>query len=387
MTLIPSNPQSPAGGVVPPPSVVPPARKASLNAIVVGIILFGLLLFFIDIAIIGVAVGPAGVLTAALLAILPAPIFLALALALDRLEPEPPWMLASAFFWGATVAAFFSGIFNTINGTIVAAFAGKAAGQAAMATISAPFVEEIAKGAVLLILWVWKKDEFDNVMDGIIYAAMVGLGFAMTENIQYYAQGLKGGGLVPTVILRGVFSPFAHPLFTSMTGMGLGLARQTNKPVLKYAAPVLGLGMAMLLHGIWNGAPTFLGGLGLLGMYFLIMVPLFIGMIVYANVLLRRDAEVLRQHLWADVQSGLLTQDEFETLTAPGARSRAARQALTSGGVEAWKARRRYHHVASELAFLRQRMAANPALRDAANVQQEAAFVEQLRTLRGGQPS
>ena len=103
-----------------------------------------------------------------------------------------------------------------------------------------------------MIFFLWKRDEFDNVLDGIIYAAMAGLGFAMTENVLYYGKALATGGLgasLFTFILRGVVSPFAHPLFTSMTGIGLGIARQSRKgSPLKWLAPIGGICLAMFLH-------------------------------------------------------------------------------------------------------------------------------------------
>ncbi len=103
-----------------------------------------------------------------------------------------------AFLWGATAAVFFAFIFNTLNGIIVALIFGAKAGEAFSAVISAPFVEECAKAFVLFLLFFWKKDEFDGIVDGVVYASMVGLGFAMTENIQYYGKELlEGESAVP----------------------------------------------------------------------------------------------------------------------------------------------------------------------------------------------
>ncbi|MBV5332193.1 PrsW family intramembrane metalloprotease [bacterium] len=127
-------------------------------------------------------------------AILPVPIYLALALWLDRFEPEPGWMLALTFFWGAIVAGLFASFFNTMGGLLVAAAAGETAGTLFSLVISAPLVEETAKGVAILILFLWKRNEFDNVTDGVIYAAMAGLGFAMTENALYYGRQFASGG-------------------------------------------------------------------------------------------------------------------------------------------------------------------------------------------------
>ena len=169
-------------------------------------------------------------------------------------------MLAAAFIWGATVSVFFAFILNTMFGIAAASVVGAHADMAT-SVLSAPFVEELAKGFALFIFYLWQNDEFDNVLDGIIYAAMVGLGFAMTENILYYGNALAAGGLgasIVTFILRGVVSPFAHPLFTSMTGIGLGLARQAAAgSAMKFFGPVGGLALAMFLHFLWNFSASF----------------------------------------------------------------------------------------------------------------------------------
>src|SRR6266498_2306439 len=163
-------------------------------------------------------------------ATVPVPIYLVLVLWIDRYEAEPGWMLATAFFWGAIVAVFFAFLINTASDVAVQLMTNNArAGRTFGAVISAPIVEESAKALILFIFFFWKKDEFDGVIDGIVYAAMVGLGFAMTENIQYYGKAVMergAGGLTFVFILRGALAPFSHPMFTSMTGIGLGIARQ-----------------------------------------------------------------------------------------------------------------------------------------------------------------
>ena len=89
---------------------------------------------------------------------------------------------------------------------------------------------------------------------------MVGLGFAMMENIGYYIGALvrpEVGGvklLGATFVLRGVLSPLAHPIFTSMTGLGVAYAATHRNA--RWAVPA-GLLAAMLLHGTWNGLTAF----------------------------------------------------------------------------------------------------------------------------------
>src|SRR3989442_8556767 len=108
---------------------------------------------------------------------------------------------------------------------------------------------------------------------------MVRLGFAMTENILYYGRAVQGGlgSLTLIFILRGMAAPFSHPLFTSMTGIGLGWSRQSNNGFVKVVAPVAGFMLAILMHAIWNGSAVFWGGGGVfLGYFFVIGAPVLI---------------------------------------------------------------------------------------------------------------
>src|SRR5204862_8328689 len=116
---------------------------------------------------------------------------------------EPPWRLALTFAWGSLVATFVAAIFNDVVG--LASYSvtrDPTASQNITLSVSAPFVEESMKAIMLFVIFFWRKADFDGVVDGIVYAGMVALGFAMTENISYY--GKREFGLAPMLILRGV---------------------------------------------------------------------------------------------------------------------------------------------------------------------------------------
>jgi RsiW-degrading membrane proteinase PrsW (M82 family) len=348
-------------------------------------VLVALLLGLTTLWIIGYETGLIPLLTGLVVAALPVPIYAALVLWLDRYEPEPLWMLATAFFWGASVAVFFAIVINSVGFQVVQTAFNKDAAEFYGLVISAPVVEESAKALALFVLFFWKRDEFDGVLDGIIYAAMVGLGFAMTENIKYYGAAIAEGEAVGTFVVRGLFSPYAHPLFTSMTGIGLGLARQSNRSVIKLSMPLAGFALAVVLHSGWNTAAflteKFQSGLIALAAYFLVMVPVFIGLLVIITLALRREGGILREHLRCDFERGLLSFDEYQRLCCLRARMRASLHALSRGGAQAWRARRELNRVASELAFHRQRVARGIRASDGTDAEREATYVQRIYEL------
>ena len=230
--------------------------------------------------------GVAGFLIGVSLAVLPLPIVIAALRWVDRYEPEPKALLVFAFFWGATVAALIAAVLNTASAIIVARTSDAGQGMATAAVLVAPWVEEAAKGAAVLAIFLFRRKEFDGIVDGIVLAGFTGVGFAFTENILYFGraflagneqQGLTGGLFAAgaTFALRGVLAPFAHPLFTTMTGIGLGIAARGRPGRGALAGPIGGYLLAVALHATWNYSS--LSGLrGFFTGYVLIMVPVFL---------------------------------------------------------------------------------------------------------------
>ena len=313
-----------------------------------------------------------------LVAAAPVPVYVILALWLDRFEPEPPRTLLQTFAWGATVAVFVALMVNMLSQDLIGAVAGQRAAELFGGLVTAPVVEEVAKGFALFVLFRELKDEFDGVVDGVVYAAMVGLGFAMIENVQYYGQAISNGhdSSVLTFFLRGMMSPFAHPLFTSMFGIGLGLVRERHGEGRSWAAPVLGFTAAVALHSLWNLAATFDGWF--YALYMLVMLPAFVGVLALIYLSLRRESRVLREHLASLVGEGVLTDAELECLCRVRRRMGASMQAWRQGGVERWRARRELHRVASELAFHRWRVLRGLTLGPEADAQREAEYLRRL---------
>jgi hypothetical protein len=187
---------------------------------------------------------------------------------------------------------------------------------------------------------------------------MVGLGFAFAENIDYYGRALlKEGpaGLAVTFTLRGVIAAFSHPLFTGLTGIGLGLARQSSRRWVQRIAPPLGLAGAVALHSLWNAGAS--AGLIFFGIYAVVMMPALLALLVVAAAALKFEGRIIRAHLAAEAATGLFTPAEYAQLCSVRGRLHASSTAFRRAGFAAWRKQRAYHRAASELAFLRQRAA------------------------------
>jgi RsiW-degrading membrane proteinase PrsW (M82 family) len=313
-----------------------------------------------------------------IVAVVPVPVYVILVLWLDRFEPEPARTLWQTFAWGATVAVFVALMVNMLSQDVLGSVAGPDAAELFGSIVTAPVVEELAKGFALLILFRELKDEFDGVVDGVVYAAMVGLGFAMIENVQYYGAAVADGreSSVVTFFLRGMVSPFAHPLFTSMFGIGLGIVRERHGQARSWAAPFLGLTVAIALHSLWNLAASFEGWF--FALYVMVMLPTFIGVLTLIYLSLRREGRVLREHLGPLVGDGILTDDELECLCQVRTRMGASLTAWRRGGIPNWRARRELHRVASELAFHRWRVLRGLTLGPEADARREAEYMSRL---------
>ena len=262
-------------------------------------------------------------LTGAVYALPPLIIYLWIPWIIDRYDPEPWWCLLLALAWGGIAACGFSALINTAVHITGNAVGGKAFGDILGACVSAPLVEEFFKGLAVFGMFFFMRRQFDGVVDGVIYATFAALGFAAVENIIYYSNAAREGGdaLVGTVVVRGILGPWGHPLYTSMTGLGFGISRETNKAWLKWLAPIGGYFFAAFLHSVWNLAAT------LSNLLVLLMLPLWFLFVIafFALViwLVNRKGKIIRDHLRDEVLMGNLTPWELDLVTSPIGRLRA----------------------------------------------------------------
>ena len=305
-------------------------------------------------------------LLAALFAALPLLVVVPTFLWLDRYEAEPTRMLILAFAWGA-VCAPAGALFLNTGIAIAMRLAGAEDPDVVTAVFGAPFVEEGLKGLGVLLIVLLRRREFDGVVDGIVYAGLVGAGFAFSENIIYLGREfVEYGqqGLTELFILRCIMGPFAHPLFTAFTGIGLGLAVAVMRSAWSRVLVALGgFLLAALLHGIWNlSAATG----HLIGAYVLFQVPLFLCFVALVIGLRYREGRLIRTYLSQYADAGWLSHQEVAMLSSLPARRQARIWANQQGGSAAVASMRAFQDAASDLALLRARMVRGSAERDAA---------------------
>jgi RsiW-degrading membrane proteinase PrsW (M82 family) len=232
---------------------------------------------------------------------------------LDQFEPEPASLIAIAVMWGGIIALTFAGITNSEALGFLQHVMPAAQVDRWGASIVAPIDEELYKGAGLVIIYLMARSEFDGVLDGLVYGAMIGLGFQVVENVQYFmlAAGESSGqvgAVIGMFFLRVVVSGlYSHMLFTGLLGFGFAyFVTQRLRPWTRRAG-VLAVSavLAWAAHFVWNspwleslgagGAGAFIGSLVIKGLPFLLLLAL---MVVFAR---RRERRAFAQLIAAEV--------------------------------------------------------------------------------------
>ncbi|WP_328675385.1 PrsW family intramembrane metalloprotease [Streptomyces sp. NBC_00322] len=312
--------------------------------------------------------GTHGFLVGLGLATLPVPLLAAAFRWLDRVEPGPWRNLLFAFAWGAFAAALVAIIANSFaTRWIATATADPASADTLGATVIAPVVEESAKAAAILLIFIFRRRDFTGIVDGVVVAGFTATGFAFTENILYLGnafgedQEIGTSGLASvtaaTFFVRVVMSPFAHPLFTVLTGIGFGIAALAarRQRFRRIALPLLGLALAMGMHALWNGSASLFGPFGFYAVYGAFMVPVF-GLLTWLTIWTRqRELRTISTELPAYASAGWLTADEPRALSSMRARTMARDLARRTHGPAAAHAVSEYERFATTLAFLRHR--------------------------------
>ncbi|MGD8491888.1 MAG: PrsW family intramembrane metalloprotease [Anaerolineae bacterium] len=296
-------------------------------------------------------------------ALIPTAVYVLFIYWLDRYEKEPLSLLGLAFLWGAFPAAFLSVLTEVAFDIPIAALGAETlTANLLSVSLSAPLVEESLKGIALIGLALVFQREFDDVLDGIIYGAMIGFGFAFTENFAAYflpilsQEGIGAGAA--NIFLRTIVFGFNHAFWTGILGAAVGYARLSNDRRQRLVAPILGWMLAVALHSIHNTGATLVQQTSCLSLVVSFTVDWggFFLLLAIAYLVLRKERGWLERGLVEEVRKGTLTPQEYLLLCSPGQRFWARWHAWGRGGWPAYHQVGRYFQCATELAFKKQHL-------------------------------
>ncbi len=299
-----------------------------------------------------------GLILCVLAGLIPSLIYAGFVNWLDRHEKEPRGLLILVFFWGmvpALIAAIVTqSVLDIPTSWILAE--GSLASELVGSSLWAPLTEELAKGLGVFFVLVLAHREIDSLLDGIIYGAMAGLGFAFSENLLYFGAALAEegwGGWVFVVLLRTIPFGLNHALFTGLVGAGLGAAALSAQTGIKLLAPLAGLAAGIAAHGIHNlGASlTHISCLTLCGSFLFDWAAILMlgGLIAFVW---RQEKSWMVGHL-----PGEVNDETYQLLTSWADWRRARWQSLARADLSAWRRLSRLRQVSTELAFKKRRLA------------------------------
>lgn len=333
------------------PTWPPTVRKVGAPlAVIIGLsVIVGLLMILLT------ATNPVGTAIGFVLSSIAIAVVVACYLWLDRWEPEPPRLLILAFLWGASVAIILSLALELWADAVFLPTPGLPEGFESTA-LRAPLIEEAAKGLFLLIMMTGRRRyELNSLTDCLVYAGLVGAGFAWFEDILYIANGENLAASLFTAALRLIMAPFAHSLFLSMLAVGVYFALKQRHLIGKLACIAAGYIAAVIMHALWNGSSV-IGIEAYFLVYLVWMMPIFGLAILLAVRSRRREQHVVAAKLPNMVAANLITANEASWLGSIRNRKLAIGEASRHGGKTAGKDVKAFATQVVELAFIRDRI-------------------------------
>ncbi len=318
---------------------------------------------------------------------------------MDRYEHEPWYLRLAAFLWGAIIAIppalFIEGNVDRILQNLLDPNTTNEVLRIAMQGLNAGVTEETIKGLGLLLLFFVLRDEFDDVVDGIIYGALIGAGFAMVENFRYFALDSKNF-LVFLIVGRILLGWLGHSTFIACFGAALGYVRYTRVRWKQIAIPLLGFLIAVGLHTLFDfvdfqasavirnssGNPTVVNYalIAIVGNY----LPPFLAQIGLLYILIRglaHETAIIREFLAVEVSNGIVTVGEYALLQNSFQRTHAERKVFRRSGYRQWLRVKDLYQTEIGLAFRKWHvsMGDKPKL---GYLQPEDAYRQRVKRLR-----
>jgi RsiW-degrading membrane proteinase PrsW (M82 family) len=318
---------------------------------------------------------------------------------MDRYEHEPWYLRLAAFLWGAIIAIppalFIEGNIDRILQNLLDPNTTNEVLRIALQGLNAGITEETIKGLGLLLLFFVLRDEFDDVVDGIIYGALIGAGFAMVENFRYFALDSKNF-LVFLIVGRIILGWLGHSTFIACFGAALGYVRYTRVRWKQIVIPLLGFLIAIGMHTFFDfvdfqasAAIRNSGGNPVVINYALIAIvgnylPPFLAQLGLLYILIRglaHETAIIREFLADEVSDGIVSVGEYALLQNSFQRTYAERQVFRRSGFKQWLRVKDLYQTEIGLAFRKWHvsMGDKPKL---GYLQPEDAYRQRVKRLR-----
>lgn len=300
------------------------------------------------------------------LAAIPALVALSMLIWLDRHEPEPTRWLWFAGGWGIGISGLAAII---LNSTLKAwlKWGGVPDPDHVSAIYVAPVVEEFLKCLGLAVIaWAIRR-EFNGVIDALVYSGFIGIGFAAIENVLYFSYALLLSPLdaVGSFITRAIVSPFAHPFFTCIFGITLGLSAHRNG-ASRFYLPLAGFCGSVMAHSAWNYYAVVQNGTRFKAVYLTVLAPVFAAIVLTAVLSRYRQGRLVAKHAQGYTRAGWFTAAELDLLTSYQTRTQANRWVRGNLDPPHHTTIRTFVSMMGDLAALRDRINRDTAPSDAA---------------------
>jgi hypothetical protein len=240
------------------------------------------------------------------------------------------------------------------------------------AALTAPFIEETLKAAGVVLIYLIARDEVDDMMDGFVYGAMIGLGFTIVEDVFYFVAifGGTAGGVLAGFYVRVVSSGFyGHVLYTGLAGTGIAyfVSRRGEATLMRRAAVAAAVFLVSVAgHFLWNSPlfDFFPSSVNDVGDWLRIPLaaaikglPLVVFVLIIVRLARRRERMWLEASLRSEADSPALTSTELRVLLDPQAKRRARRDIKERAGPAAERLLKRLQREQVNLAMVRTRAA------------------------------
>lgn len=310
-----------------------------------------------------------------LLGTLTLPLLPALALVLlvhvaDRFEHLSWWSRLAAFLWGAVVALALALVLETRTYSVLQPLFGPQSldlARSALQGLIPGVIEETAKGIGLLVFFFLLRATFTTVTDGLLYGVLVGAGFALVENLFYFAPADKTS-LASLIVGRLLLGWLYHSTFTACFGAALGTVRQKSRGSARpEVLPMMGFIVAVGLHSCFDFLAVQAERVQIESLGNGKSVPVVVSVALVCNYLLpllaqlglflllvkgwAHETAVLGECLVEEVYAGRVTSQEYVLVQRTGQRRREEWRLLRQHGWKRYRLLKAVYRAEKTLAF------------------------------------